>query len=97
MDDPIRKNKMNLSELFGVEPATIESILNTALDCQYEKLNRIMDVAIDYFKTQQGAKSWFSTANRGFGGVTPLSLLNSDAGFERVKNCIIKLKYGMTP
>jgi uncharacterized protein (DUF2384 family) len=78
------KDVKQLSYLYGVEPESIKSIINTELEHQRAKLRAIMAVAIDYFKTQEGARTWFATVNRGLGGVTPLSLLNTEKGFQRV-------------
>lgn len=87
---------IQLSDLYGVETAIIESVVNIEVDHQPEKLHEIMVIAIDYFRTEESAKSWFSSVNRGLGSVTPLSLLGSDVGIERVKSSINKLMHGMT-
>jgi uncharacterized protein (DUF2384 family) len=84
------------SELFGVEPEIMKLIINNELDRQHEKLNEAMKFAIDYFSTKKRARAWFTTMNLGLGLVTPLSLLDTDAGFDLVKNSIIKLNQGMT-
>jgi uncharacterized protein (DUF2384 family) len=90
------KDVKQLSDLYGVNSECIESLINISLEHQPEKLRKIMAIAVDYFNTEDGARSWFVSVNKGLGTVTPLSLLNTDKGLVRVKTTIIKLKYGMT-
>jgi hypothetical protein len=52
LDDVIQ-----LSDLYGVETAIIESVVNIEIDHQPEKLHEIMMIAIDFFRTEISAKS----------------------------------------
>lgn len=63
---------------------------------QPDNLRKVVAIAIDYFGTTERAKSWFGTENIGLGSVTPLSLVNTDEGMERVRDSITRLRYGMT-
>ncbi|MGJ8629480.1 MAG: antitoxin Xre/MbcA/ParS toxin-binding domain-containing protein [Glaciecola sp.] len=90
------KDIQEISDLFGVDTEFIEDLVNEEVVHQAQKMNSIWAVAIDYFKTSDGANLWFTTKNRGLGSVTPLSLLNSDKGIARVENSIVKLSHGMT-
>jgi uncharacterized protein (DUF2384 family) len=90
------KDIREISDLFGVGTEFIEDLVNEDVEHQAQKMNSIWAVAIDYFKTIDGANLWFKTKNRGLGSVTPLSLLNSDKGIARVQSSIVKLRHGMT-
>jgi hypothetical protein len=85
-----------LSVLFDVSNETIKKLLNAEFSCQRKKLICIMELAVGYFKSQRGARDWFASKNRGLGDVKPIALLNTEKGYERVKNSILKLMHGMT-
>lgn len=47
------------------------------------------------FETPAKAKSWLIAGNRALGGVTPLSLLDTDAGAAKVEEVIQRIRHGI--
>ena len=85
-----------LSKLFDISAKMIKTIVNADVKNQYEKIVASFMFAANYFGTIENTVSWFLTENIGLGDVTPISLLNTDSGLNRVQNCINKLNFGMT-
>jgi putative toxin-antitoxin system antitoxin component (TIGR02293 family) len=86
-----------LSILYGVRLETMKSIINSDSEHHIHELMQLMSYAISYFGSKENARRWFIHKNRGLGNVTPMSLLKTNDGIDRVKSTITKLKHGMTP
>jgi putative toxin-antitoxin system antitoxin component (TIGR02293 family) len=82
--------------LYGVKRADLKHIVESEENINAEKMYAMFDFALDYFGSDESTQQWFTTRNLGLGGVTPLSLLHYDYGFQRVENTIIRLAHGMT-
>jgi uncharacterized protein (DUF2384 family) len=82
--------------LYGVDEGDLDFALNNNAADHEEKLRALFAFALSYFGSTVATRSWFSSLNLGLGGVTPLSLLDTDYGIDRVKNTIYKLMHGMT-
>jgi uncharacterized protein (DUF2384 family) len=82
--------------LYGVKRANLKHIVKSEANINADAMHNIFNVALDYFGSKESTQEWFVTRNRGMGGVTPLSLLNYEHGFERVENTVLILAHGMT-
>ncbi len=62
-----------------------------------ERVLRVADItrlAIATFGNREAATRWLRTENRGLGGVTPLSLLDSEVGGTEVRRALSAVTYG---
>jgi putative toxin-antitoxin system antitoxin component (TIGR02293 family) len=59
------------------------------------RLGRIGALAEDVLGSQEKANRWLHAANRGLGGVPPLSQLDTDLGAERVEEVLLRLAHGV--
>jgi len=96
-------NKEEMASILGVSPRTLQKksaghdqSLDKNLSERCLNLNNLMNIAIDYFGSKEGAVDWFHTENRSLGSVTPFSLCDTFLGMQRVEEVIVKLMYGMT-
>lgn len=56
---------------------------------------RVYARALDVLKDENAARSWLVTDNRALGWVTPLSLLDTDAGARQVEDVLGRIEYGV--
>lgn len=59
------------------------------------RLAKALERANSVFENEKWAKLWLSTENRALGGVTPLSLLETDTGYELVIDTLARIEYGV--
>lgn len=93
---PIETALVQQDVLLSIQNITAENLFNAEFDPDNEKFSDVIKLALEYFKTPEDAKRWFNTTNRGLGNITPLTLIETDIGLQRVENCIIELIHGMT-
>ena len=55
----------------------------------------VLAQAQDTLGSLEKAKSWLSLGNRSLGGVTPLSLLDTDIGAQAVQDVLGRIEYGV--
>jgi putative toxin-antitoxin system antitoxin component (TIGR02293 family) len=60
-----------------------------------EMLGEVRDLALKTFPNEDAANRWLKTPRPSFGNKTPLQLLDSVPGYERVKSELIGQVYGM--
>jgi putative toxin-antitoxin system antitoxin component (TIGR02293 family) len=60
-----------------------------------EMLSSVRDLAITTFSSEKAATRWLKTPRPSLGDKTPLQLLDSVPGYERVKSELIGHVYGM--
>ncbi len=56
---------------------------------------KVLHRAQEVFGDQDAASSWFKREVRSLGGVTPLSLIHTDRGFELVMHTLARIEYGI--
>jgi uncharacterized protein (DUF2384 family) len=64
----------------------------TEIDLRTEKT---LERAISVLGEEKWAKLWLASENRALGGVTPLSLLDTEAGYESVLNTLAQIEFGV--
>lgn len=59
------------------------------------RVARVADAATDTLGTREAAGDWLRTSNAALGGVTPLSLLDTDAGANAVLGLLARIEHGV--
>ncbi len=65
---------------------------------QSEKVLRLAQIALHARRvlgTRGNARSWLGSPNRALGGVTPLSLLDTDVGARAVEDVLTRIEHGV--
>lgn len=60
--------------------------------------NRVIDCfgrAVEVLEDEDAAKKWLKTENRSIGGVTPLSIINTKAGYQLVLDTLSRIEHGV--
>jgi uncharacterized protein (DUF2384 family) len=60
-----------------------------------EMLDSVLELALKTFPTEEAASRWLKTPRPALSNKTPLELLDSVPGYERVKSELIGHVYGM--
>ena len=63
-------------------------------DKQY-RASRVFNRALDVLEDEDAARRWIARENRALGGVTPLSLLDTEAGYESVLDTLSRIETGV--
>jgi putative toxin-antitoxin system antitoxin component (TIGR02293 family) len=85
----------------GLPKSTIERNISqqTPLSATHSdrlyRVNRIFTRALQVLEDDRAAKIWVQRANRSLGGESPLSLLDTEAGYELVLDTLGKIEYGI--
>ncbi len=85
----------------GLPKSTIEknigqqSRLSPAHGDRIYRVNRVFARAFEVLGDQDGAKLWIQRRNRSLGGVSPLSLLDTEVGYELVLDTLGRIEYGI--
>lgn len=97
----LRVRREILCESLGLDPSSIElRIAGNELLISWEAgriylVYRIFLRALEVFEVEDGAVNWLTGKIPALGGVTPLSLLDTPAGFELVIDTLGQLAYGV--
>jgi putative toxin-antitoxin system antitoxin component (TIGR02293 family) len=59
------------------------------------RLAKILAFAESVLGSREKARHWLSTPNRALGSVTPLSMLETEAGADEVSNVLGRIEYGV--
>lgn len=59
------------------------------------RLAKILAFAESVFGTKEGARHWLNAPNRALGNVSPLSLLETEAGTDEVTNVLGRIEFGV--
>ncbi len=59
------------------------------------RLARILQTAAATLGNVDKARAWLGRPNRALGGVTPLSMLDTEVGVRQVEDALIRINYGM--
>jgi putative toxin-antitoxin system antitoxin component (TIGR02293 family) len=84
----------------AISPRTLLRRLETAEfemgeRLKLEMLSSVRELALKTFSSEEAATRWLKTPRPSFGSKTPLQLLDSVPGYERVKSELIGHVYGM--
>ena len=63
-------------------------------DKQY-RASRVFNRALEVLEDEDAARRWIARENRALGGVTPLSLLDTEAGYESVLDTLSQIETGV--
>ena len=63
-------------------------------DKQY-RASRVFNRALEVLEEEDAARRWIARENRALGGVTPLSLLDTEAGYESVLDTLSRIETGV--
>lgn len=59
------------------------------------RAERVWARTVDVLEDESAAQAWISRANRSLGGETPLSMLDTEAGYELVLDTLGRIEYGI--
>lgn len=59
------------------------------------RADRIWIRAVEVFEDEDAAKAWINRKNRSLGGEAPLSLLDTEVGYELVLDTLGRIEYGV--
>lgn len=62
---------------------------------KHSRIEKTLERANTVFEEEKWAKLWLTTENRALGGVTPLSLLDTEAGYKSVLNTLAQIEHGV--
>lgn len=71
-----------------------ESLSATEQDRMY-RADRVWDRAVAVLEDENAAREWITRENRSLGGESPLSLLDTEAGYELVLDTLGRIEYGV--
>lgn len=94
------ENQSEVAAFLNISPRTLLRRLETSeFDMgerlKLEMLSLIRELALQAFADEAAATRWLKTPRPSFDNKTPLQLLNSVTGYERVKSELIGQVYGM--
>lgn len=69
--------------------------LNPAERDRVYRVERVLSRARAVLEDASAAQTWISRSNRSLGGVSPLSLLDTEAGYELVLDTLGRIEYGV--
>ncbi len=59
------------------------------------RVNRVLNRSIEVLEDELAAKEWIKCKNRSLGGEAPLSILDTEAGYELVLDTLSRIEYGV--
>lgn len=59
------------------------------------RVNRVLNRAVEVLEDEDAARNWIKLENRSLGGHSPLSILDTEAGYELVLNTLSQIEYGV--
>ena len=59
------------------------------------RVNRVLNRAVEVLEDEDAARKWIKLENRSLGGHSPLSILDTEAGYELVLNTLSQIEYGV--
>jgi putative toxin-antitoxin system antitoxin component (TIGR02293 family) len=90
-----------LAELLGISLRTLQrksdgaERLGPAASDRLARLRRLQLLAVHVLGTREKAAGWLTAPNRALEGESPLSLLDTDTGAERVQYELRQIEFGM--
>ena len=103
MDSVIKAVHLSQAELgntLGIPERTLarrkkEGVLSTEESAKLLRLARTLRRASEVFEDVAAALDWLKSPNRALGGVTPLSLLDTELGAENVLDVLGRIEHGV--
>lgn len=59
------------------------------------RVDRVFGRAVQVLEDEEAARRWINQENRALGGESPLSLLDTEAGYELVLDTLARIEYGV--
>ncbi len=59
------------------------------------RVERVFGRAVQVLEDEEAARKWINQENRSLGGESPLSLLDTEAGYELVLDTLTRIEYGV--
>jgi putative toxin-antitoxin system antitoxin component (TIGR02293 family) len=59
------------------------------------RAEKVLERAVQVLEDQEAAKAWLKRGNRSLGGEIPLSLLDTEVGYELVLDTLGRIEYGV--
>lgn len=93
--------RKTLAQILGISDRTLSRRLASDLRLTLDESDRIIRVArvvahaLDTFGQKDKASRWMQKPNRALQGLTPLSLLDTDAGIRQVDTILGRIDYGL--
>jgi len=90
-----------LAALVGLSRATLqrrkksEGKLSPIQSDRVVRLARLMGKAIDVLESEEAARQWLTSIQRGLGGVTPLEYAETEVGAREVENLLGRIEHGV--
>lgn len=72
-----------------------EGVLSPEESAKLVRFARVVERAEVVFEDAEGALSWLQSANAALGGVTPMSLLDTDIGADSVMDTLGRIEHGV--
>lgn len=85
----------------GLKGSTIErrlaakQALSPAESDKLYRVEKVLSRAVEVLEDEGGAVAWLQRPIRSLGGVSPLSLLDTDAGVDLVMDTLARIEYGI--
>ena len=88
---------LELFSILGTSSRTFRrrEVLNSVESDRLLRFVSVMRMAEDVFDGPDASRLWLHAENRALGGVTPVSLLDTDAGTRQVETVLGRLKHGV--
>lgn len=93
-------SQAELGATLGIPERTLarrkkEGVLSVEESAKLLRLARTLGRAAEVFEDTDAAIDWLKSPNRALGGVTPLSLLDTDLGAEGVMDVLGRIEHGV--
>ena len=72
-----------------------EGSLSPEESAKFVRFARVVERAETVFESTEGALSWLQSTNAALGGVTPMSLLDTDIGADSVLDTLGRIEHGV--
>lgn len=103
VDAVVRLTRITQSELaraLSIPERTLarrkrEGALSPEESAKFVRLARVVERAETVFEDTEAALAWLQSANAALGGVTPLSLLDTDIGADGVLDTLGRIEHGV--
>lgn len=88
---------LELFSILGTSSRTFRrrEVLNSVESDRLLRFVSVMRLAEDVFDGPDPSRLWLHAVNRALGGLTPVSLLDTDAGSRQVETVLGRLKHGV--
>ncbi len=90
-----------LFEILRLPPSTMKDrisknkVLSSSEQDRVYRADRVWSRAMEVLEDENSARSWINRNNRSLGGVAPLSLLDTEVGYELVLDTLGRIEYGV--